>query len=137
MQYSRFLLVIYFIYIYESESESPSVVADSFRPLGILQARILEWVSSPFSRGSSRPRDPTQVSHMSGGFFLWTEDPGRLQSMSHIYFIYNSAYVSIAIYLMPLFNSPLVTICLVAKSVSLLLTPLLRTMVSLGNTGIT
>ena len=104
---------------------------------GILQARILEWVSSPFSRGSSRPRDPTQVSHMAGGFFLWTEDPGRLQPMSDIYFIYNSAYVSIAIYLMPLFNSPLVTICLVAKSVSLLLTPLLRTMVSLGNTGIT
>ena len=24
---------------------------------GILQARILEWVAMPFSRGSSRPRD--------------------------------------------------------------------------------
>ena len=26
---------------------------------GILQARILEWVAVPFSRGSSRPRDQT------------------------------------------------------------------------------
>ena len=30
---------------------------------GILQARILEWVVFPFSRGSSQPRDGTQVSH--------------------------------------------------------------------------
>ena len=29
---------------------------------GILQARILEWVTFPFSRGSSQPRDRTQVS---------------------------------------------------------------------------
>ena len=36
---------------------------------GILQARILEWVVFPFSRGSSQPRDRTQVSHIAGGFF--------------------------------------------------------------------
>ena len=35
----------------------------------ILQARILEWVAFPFSRGSSQPRDRTQVSHIAGGFF--------------------------------------------------------------------
>ena len=29
---------------------------------GILQARILKWVAFPFSRGSSQPRDQTQVS---------------------------------------------------------------------------
>ena len=29
---------------------------------GILQARILEWIAFPFSRGSSQPRDQTQVS---------------------------------------------------------------------------
>ena len=29
---------------------------------GILQARILEWAAFPFSRGSSQPRDQTQVS---------------------------------------------------------------------------
>ena len=32
---------------------------------GILQARILERVAMPFSRGSSRPRDGTQVSYVS------------------------------------------------------------------------
>ena len=36
---------------------------------GILQARILEWVAFPFSRGSSQPRDQTQVSHIANGFF--------------------------------------------------------------------
>ena len=35
---------------------------------GILQARMLEWVAVPFSRGSSQPRDQTQVSCISGGF---------------------------------------------------------------------
>ena len=32
-------------------------------------ARILEWVAFPFSRGSSQPRDWTQVSHSAGEFF--------------------------------------------------------------------
>ena len=36
---------------------------------GILQARILEWVAFPFSRGSSQPRDQTQVSLIAGRFF--------------------------------------------------------------------
>ena len=36
---------------------------------GILQARILEWVAFPFTRGSSQPRDWTQVSRIAGGFF--------------------------------------------------------------------
>jgi len=36
---------------------------------GILQARILEWIAFPFSRGSSQPRDQTQVSRIAGGFF--------------------------------------------------------------------
>ena len=38
----------------------------------ILQARILEWVAIPFSRGSSQPRDGAQVSHIAGRFFtIW------------------------------------------------------------------
>ena len=37
---------------------------------GILQAIILEWVAIPFSRGSSQPRDQTQVSCTAGGFFI-------------------------------------------------------------------
>ena len=37
---------------------------------GILQARILKGqVAFPFSRGSSQPRDRTQVSRITGGFF--------------------------------------------------------------------
>ena len=36
---------------------------------GILQAGILEWVAFPFSRGSSQPRNRTQVSHIPGVFF--------------------------------------------------------------------
>ena len=36
---------------------------------GILQARILEWVAIPFSRGSSWPRDQTQVSCSADRFF--------------------------------------------------------------------
>ena len=39
---------------------------------GILQARILERVTISFSRGSSQPRDRTQVSHIGGRCFnLW------------------------------------------------------------------
>ena len=36
---------------------------------GVFQTRILEWVAVPFSRGSSQPRDRTQVSYIAGGFF--------------------------------------------------------------------
>ena len=36
---------------------------------GILQARKLEWVAFPVSRGCSQPRDRTQVSFIAGGFF--------------------------------------------------------------------
>ena len=40
---------------------------------GILQARILEWGAFPFSRGSSQPRDRTQVSRIANRFFTsWT-----------------------------------------------------------------
>ena len=39
---------------------------------GILQARIMEWVTISFSRGSSRPRDWIRVSHIGGRRFnLW------------------------------------------------------------------
>ena len=36
---------------------------------GILQARILEWVAIPFSRGSSQPRDRAQIFCLAGRFF--------------------------------------------------------------------
>ena len=37
--------------------------------IGILQARVLEWVAMPSSRESSKPRDQAQVSYTVGGFF--------------------------------------------------------------------
>ena len=40
-----------------------------YRVHGILQAGILEWVAFSFSRGSSQPRDQTQVSCTAGRFF--------------------------------------------------------------------
>ena len=59
---------------------SPSVVPDSLQPCGLqptrlhwpwnLQARILEWAAMPSSRGSSQPRDRTQVSCIAGRFCI-------------------------------------------------------------------
>ena len=37
---------------------------------GILQARLLEWVVVPFSRGSSQTRNGTGVTYIVGGFFV-------------------------------------------------------------------
>ena len=75
------------------ESESESEVAQSCPTLcdpmdcslpgfslhGILQVRVLEWVAISFSRGSSRPRDRTQVSRIPGRHFnLWaTRESGK------------------------------------------------------------
>ena len=49
---------------------------------GILQARILEWVTISFSRESSLPRDPTQISCTAGRFFaIWaTRETPKYQS---------------------------------------------------------
>ena len=50
---------------------------------GIFQARILEWVAIPYSKGSSQPRDWIQFSCIAGGFFtIWAtrEAPNQLYS---------------------------------------------------------
>ena len=53
--------------------------------LGILQERILEWVAISFSRGSSQPRDQTQVSHIAGGFFSsWATREAHVGSKNKI-----------------------------------------------------
>ena len=54
---------------------------------GILQARILEWVAFPFSRGSSQSRDQTQVSRVAGRFFTsWaTREAQEYWSGSHLF----------------------------------------------------
>ena len=46
---------------------------------GIIQDRKLEWVNVPFSRGSSQPRNWTQVSHIAGRFFtVWDTREAQL-----------------------------------------------------------
>ena len=62
------------IYVGWSEVEVAQLCQTLCEPMdytvrGILQARILEWVAILFSRGSSQPRDLTQVSCIAGGFF--------------------------------------------------------------------
>ena len=52
-------------------------VAQSYTVHGILQARMLEWVAFPFSRGSSQPRSPPLQ-----GDSLPTEPPGSLNPRS-------------------------------------------------------
>ena len=51
---------------------------------GILQAKILEWVAMPSSRGSSRPRDRTCISFISciGGRFFTTSTTREAQIQS-------------------------------------------------------
>ena len=50
---------------------------------GILQARILEWVAFPFSRGSSQPRDQTgKESACDAGDLRW-EDPVEKGTATH------------------------------------------------------
>ena len=51
---------------------------------GIPQARIVQWVAFPFSRGSSQPRDWTQVSLTAVGFFtIWaTREASWLNTLS-------------------------------------------------------
>ena len=58
---------------------------------GILQARILEWVASPFSKESSQPMDRTQVSLIVGRFFTsqatkeaFSNERKKVKSLSHV-----------------------------------------------------
>ena len=64
-------------WVSEWVSEVWSVMSNSLQPHGIvhaiLQPKILEWVAFPLFRGSSQPRDRTQVSRVAGRFFIsWT-----------------------------------------------------------------
>ena len=56
-----------------------------------LQAKILEWVAMPFSRGSSQPRDWTRVSCTSGRFFTVL----ATQEVSYLRYIKKEIYLKI------------------------------------------
>ena len=73
---------------HESESEVAQSCLTLYDPMdcslpgssvhGIFQARVLEWVAIAFSRGSSRPRDWTQVSCIAGRrFTVWATREAR------------------------------------------------------------
>ena len=75
----------------ESESEWKSLSCTTLcNPMdcivhGILQARILEWVAVPFSRGSSQCRDWTQVSRIAGRFFIsWARQTVEVIAKSRV-----------------------------------------------------
>ena len=61
-----------------SDSATPGTVACLALPSGILQARILEWVAMLSPRGSSQPKDQTQVSRIAGGFFIIYQGSPRM-----------------------------------------------------------
>ena len=80
-------LCIWFVWYIKLVAQSCLTLCDpmdcsppGFSVHGILQARILEWVAICFSRGSSWPRDQTQVSCIAGRFFtIWaTREPPSL-----------------------------------------------------------
>ena len=66
---------------------------------GIFQARILEWVAVPFSRGSSQPRDQTQVSHIAGRFFTsWATREAQICSYASLILLLipsNALFISV------------------------------------------
>ena len=79
LNYVGLLFWIRVIMVKESESEVSQSCPTLCNPVDcsppgssvhrILQARILEWVAISFSRGSSQPRDGTQVSRIAGRRF--------------------------------------------------------------------
>ena len=69
--YSDSLKRYVLIFDLECRDQNPGNCVDKvdYTVHGILQARILECVTFPFSRGSSQPRDQTGVSHIASRFF--------------------------------------------------------------------
>ena len=65
---------------------------------GILQATILEWVAFPFSRGSSQPRDQTQVSQIAGGFFTSWATTEALYVLTSHFILKSSVGVAVSLW---------------------------------------
>ena len=68
--------------------------------MGILQARILEWAAMPSTKGSSWPRDWTQVSCIAGGFFaIWVTREAHCTSYLY-YIIVICGHILLCFYIM-------------------------------------
>ena len=59
---------------------------------GISQARILEWVAIPLSKGSSQPGDQKHVSCTAGRFFTTVYICQSQSPNSTVWFLSNSLY---------------------------------------------
>ena len=60
---------------------------------GIFLAKILEWVAVLFSRNSSQPRDWTQISHITGGFFAsWARPRSRISMSQGVMKLFFTVY---------------------------------------------
>ena len=66
----------------KSESERHSVMSDSLPSWNSGLENSLLWVAILFSRGSSQPRDQTQVSHIAGRFFTNWATIGQFEIIS-------------------------------------------------------
>ena len=111
---------------------SCSVMSDSCDPMncsppgssvhGISQARILEGVAMSFSRGSSWPRDGTQVSCTAGGFF--TMEPLEAQTINYIMTVFTLTTKSRCFFFvelghpLPHLNSPFLSTALIGYALS-------------------
>ena len=86
----------------------------------ILQAKILEWVAIPFSRGSSRARDQTWVFCIAGRFFtIWASREACTLHSCCLFILYIIVCVSFHTPISPLLPpfSPLITTSLLSISV--------------------
>ena len=114
---------------------SHSVVSDSCDPVdcsppgsslrGVSQAGILGWVAISSSSGSSRARDQTPVSDISGGFFT-SEPPGKpiLLHMPTLFVLYSFLIQAITEYWVAfpvLYSRSLWGTCFICSSVSVLI----------------
>ena len=119
---------VYLLIKWKSESELPQSCLTLCNPMdcslrgssvhGNFQARVLEWVAISFSRGSSWPRDWTQVSRIAGTrFTIWaTREVLFINNLRifhinvHIFFYYLSIICSI--WVMSLLSFLLLVICI-------------------------
>ena len=86
---------------------------------GIFQARVPKWVAIAFSRGSSRPRDQTQVFHIAGRHFtIWAtrEAPKNRVNRYNVWLVFPSYFAKSIwrsnVKLYPIPNLPQGLLCL-------------------------
>ena len=68
-----------------SDSLQPHGIGSPWNSLGQNTGVGWEWVAIAFSKGSSQPKDRTQVSHIAGGFFtIWAPREAHVATISII-----------------------------------------------------